>query len=364
VRHGHEVEVWTTRHAGDNDVPEVNTIDGVTVRRFVMPLPPAQVGPVVRFPLPALGTVRELRAAAHAFQPDLLHVQCFSVNGVYAAVLGRLLNVPLVVTLQGETYMDDHDIFEHSSSLRAALRLGLRQAAAVTGCSGHALGDAVTRFGLPPAKGHVVFNGVEPDESVPEAVDLPFERFVLALGRVVRKKGFDLLVRAFATLAEEHPDVGLVIAGRGPTLPLLERQARAFGLADRIHLPGPFTRPQVAWAMRNCELFVMPSRVEPFGIVNLEAWRAGAPLVTSAVGGAPEFVRDGVDGVIVDPRDTEALGRVIGALLGDPDRRRALGAAGAARVSEFTWDRIAQSYEAIYARVLGVSDLARATAQP
>ena len=76
-----------------------------------------------------------MASALRLFAPDVLHVQCFSVNGVYAAALARIFRTPLVVSLQGETVMDDHDIYERSASLRLGLRIGLRTASAVTGCS-------------------------------------------------------------------------------------------------------------------------------------------------------------------------------------------------------------------------------------
>jgi glycogen synthase len=90
---------------------------------------------------------RVMSAAVRDFRPDVLHVQCFSANGVYAASLSRLLRVPLVVSLQGETVMDDQDIYDHSVSLRVGLRAGLRQASAVTGCSKFVLEDAVRALG-------------------------------------------------------------------------------------------------------------------------------------------------------------------------------------------------------------------------
>ncbi len=125
-----------------------------------------------------------------------------------------------MVTLQGETFMDDNDIYERSASLRLGLRAGLRRAHTVTGCSRFVLDDAVRRFGLAPGAGVVIPNGVEVHGHVPEIpLELPFKRFVLGLGRAVEKKGFDLLIDAFARLAPDQPDVGLVIGGDGAARP-------------------------------------------------------------------------------------------------------------------------------------------------
>lgn len=352
VRAGDGVEVWTTRVDG---APLVDEVDGVRVRRFAMPMPPARIGPLLRFPAGGVGTLAGLLRAVRSFRPDVLHVQCFSVNGAYATLLSRLTGVPLVITLQGETVMDDHDIYRRAVSLRAALRLGLRRAAAVSGCSGFVVDDAVARFGLAPGAGRVVFNGADPFDHDPVPVPVPFERFVLCLGRVVAKKGFDLAVDAFPAVVERDPGVGLVIAGEGPFRPELEAQVHRLGLEERVHFTGALDRAQVEWAMRTAEVFVMPSRVEPFGIVALEAWRAGCPVVVSSVGGAPEFVRHDADGLVVDPRRTGDLAAAVLSLLEDPARRERLARAGAARVEEFAWRLVAGEYRRLYEEALGRS---------
>jgi glycosyltransferase involved in cell wall biosynthesis len=95
----------------------------------------------------------------------------------------------------------------------------------------------------------------------------------------------------------------------------------------------------------------MPSRLEPFGIVVLEAWRAGAPVIATSRGGPPEFVRDGIDGFLADPFDSEALAARIDELLSDGGLRSSMAAAGSARVAEFAWPVLADRYRAIYQQV-------------
>ena len=350
---GHEVQVWTSRSEGDK-LPDREVLDGITVLRFTFPLPRADVAAVARWPLPASGVLLRMRQAARAFAPDVLHVQCFSGNGVYASALSKLLRIPLVVTLQGETVMDDRDIFTHSRVLQTGLRWGLRQATTVTACSQFTLDDAVRRFGADPAKSRVIFNGVGLAEGIEtETLDLPFDVFALAIGRVVRKKGFDLLLDACALLDDLPPTTGMVIGGDGPKLEHLKAQAARLGLTERVVFPGRLQRPQVAWAMHQARCFVMPSRLEPFGIVVLEAWRAGTAVIASAVGGAPEFVTDGVTGLVVDPHDSAALAGALRKLLQDPDLARTLGSAGMARVPAFDWATVAPAYVDTYGRPVG-----------
>jgi glycosyltransferase involved in cell wall biosynthesis len=176
-------------------------------------------------------------------------------------------------------------------------------------------------------------------------------RYVFAVGRVVRKKGFDLLIDAFARIAGLHPGVGLVIAGDGPERKALGSRAANLGLSDRVRLTGALGQADVAAYMHGAELFVMPSRVEPFGIVALEAWRAGTPVIVTSRGGACEFVENGVSGLVCDPLDTQALASAIASLLDSPERRLELAAAAARRLPEFFWNQIAAQYLDLYQRI-------------
>lgn len=347
---GDDVEVWTIRHPAE--LPAEELVGRLRVRRFVLPLPALRAGQLVRFPVAGAVSLSRLVRAARGFRPHVIHIQCFSANGIYATALASLLRVPLVVTLQGETVMDDGDIYGRSAVMRGGLRLGLRRARVVTGCSRFVIDDAVRRFGLPPGAGAVVPNGVDTDREEPQLpLELPFGRFVLGLGRVVEKKGFDLLLEAFARLAPGRPELGLVIGGDGDARARLATRARELGLDGRVALPGTLSRGQVAWAMQNAAVFVLPSRVEPFGIVVLEALRAGRPVVVSRRGGAPEIVRDGREGLVVDPFDLQALAGAIARVLDDDALGERLASAGAARVDEFGWAAIAARYREIYRSV-------------
>jgi glycogen(starch) synthase len=233
----------------------------------------------------------------------------------------------------------------------------MRNAAAVTACSSFTLADAERRFGLEVGRGRVIPNGVDltgkPSAGPDGSGVLPDGPYILALGRVVAKKGFDLLLEAFAALAGQFSTVGLVIAGAGTELETLRRRAVELGVSDRAHFVGRLDRDQVAAAMAGAEVFVMPSRLEPFGIVILEGWRAGTAVVATTRGGPPELVRDGQDGILVDPFDRRAFTEALERLLGDDRLRRSVADAGRARVVSFAWPEVADRYRDVYATVLG-----------
>jgi glycosyltransferase involved in cell wall biosynthesis len=344
---GVEVEVWTVdrgEHLG------TTALDGIRVRHLPTPMPARTVGALARFAVAAPGAWRAWRAAQRAFRPEVLHVQCFGPNGVYAAALARRAGLPLVISSHGETFMDDHDAFGESALLRRGLREAISAAAVTTGCSQEVLDDLRDRFGL--VGGIVVPNGVGPAPKQPASAPRaclglsPDDRVVFAVGRLERMKGFDLAIDAIASLAD--PTVALVVGGRGSQRDALADLAHSRGLGERFHLVGALDEAGVDAWMRDAQVVVMPSRREAFGIVALEAWRAGTPLVATSLGGPSTFVESGVNGLLVDPRDTEALAAGLRRVVDDPALSASLGAAGQTAVKAYTWTRVARDYATIY----------------
>lgn len=344
---GDLVEVWTPTPAADGSWGS-HDVEGVATRRIPMSLEPLRPVAAARFARVAATSMRALLRAHRDLRPDVIHVQCFSGNGAFATALSSITRTPLIVTLQGETFMDDHNIYAKSLQMRAALRLGLRRASRITACSQYTLDDAIARFGADPSKSTVIFNGVDLEEASDTKSAPIGGRYVLAVGRIVHNKGLDLLIDAFSEVANRHSDVVLTIAGDGPELPVLRERITDLGLNGRIELLGRADRPTVARLMAAAEVVVVPSRVEPFGIVVLEAWRAGRPVVASNHGGISEFLTDGETGRLIDPFDRGAFGRVLDELLANPHMRRGLGEASRRAVPAFEWKKIRDRYRRLY----------------
>lgn len=336
---GHDVEVWVVDQ-GDR----MTSPDGFTVRALPCPLPSRSVRGIAGFMARWPAAAKRWRRAVTRFRPDVIDIQCFGPNGPYAAAMARRCGVPLVYSNHGETFMDATDVFAQSALLRERLGLALRSARVVTSCSAYAADD-LTRFG-PHPDAVVVGNGVDLGlTGTPVRPGLP-PRFIAAVGRVVENKGFAVLIRAFARLREV--ELGLVIAGDGPYLPQLRGLADSLGVSDRVRFTGSLTRRQVASVLDDALVHVVPSRVEAFGIVILEGWRSHTPVLSTNRGGPAEFVTDGVDGVLFDPDDVDALADALRNVVSDEALRTRLVAAGAARVRAFTWDRVADRYEAAF----------------
>jgi glycogen synthase len=353
VRRGARPIVVTNRWP--EDLPARETIEGLPVRRETFLTPERHLRPLARFALDGRTAPRRLADDVKAHGAQLIHVQCVSTNGYTARNVARRLNLPLVVSLQGELTMDADQVYQHSTVLPSLLRELFREADAITACSRQTLDEAISFTGIDPAeRAHVVYNGVDLDEFthvVPVQRNRPF---VLGIGRHVPQKGFDVLLRAFARLRRDDALANhqLVLAGDGPEHEDLRALAHQLDLDDQVDFVGRCDRAATAALFAGCSLFVLPSRHEPMGIVNLEAMAAGRPVLASAVGGVPELVVDRETGVLVRPDDHEHLAHELGVLLAAPDLRARMGRAGLERVQRFSWPSIADQYADIYTSVL------------
>ena len=170
--------------------------------------------------------------------------------------------------------------------------------------------------------------------------------FIVSAGRLVRQKGYDLLIKAFAD-SRAASQMELVILGEGPLETALKTQAAALGVADRVRFAG-FQENPWAW-FAHARLFVLASRWEGFGNVVAEALACGAPtLVTDCEFGPREQVAHGVSGWVARAEDPAALTAALDTVLSDPDLAATLAAAGKARARAFDIDRIASAYTALF----------------
>lgn len=151
---------------------------------------------------------------------------------------------------------------------------------------------------------------------------------VLSVGRLSRRdhgKGFDNVLRAFAALRSQCPEVQLTMAGDGDDLPRLRRLAQELQIQDDVVFPGPVTEPELAALYGACDVFIMLSREEGFGLVFLEAMSFGKPCVGAGAGGSVEAIDHGVDGYLVDAADSQAQASCLKKLLENKALRLQMG---------------------------------------
>ena len=294
---------------------------------------------------------------------DVVHAHWVVPNGVVAAHVSSRHGLPLVTSLHGS----DVTLAERSGLVGKVARRSLSRASAVTAASKHVF-DRATALGVPNHALELVPYGVDVNEFRPDRPDAGLLRrslgirdedvLVLGIGRFVPVKGFEYLIDAVAEARRSDPSVRVVMAGDGELRPDLEARARDRGLQDAATFVGAVERRAVPDYFAAADIVAVPSIVDDAGFVEalgnvaLEALASGRPVVASRVGGLPEVVRDGENGVLVEQRDASVLGQAIVALARDEGRRRALGVQARSDAEDsLTWRRCAEHYVAIYERV-------------
>lgn len=181
---------------------------------------------------------------------------------------------------------------------------------------------------------HVIPQGTDTARFTPAPGRPPRPPALLAVGRLVAKKGFDVLLDACALLAADGRRFHCTIVGEGPAEGALRTRIGALGLADRVTMAGPVPQDDLVAVYRGSDAFVLPATVTADGdsdalpTVLLEAMACGLVVVTTPVGGIAELVTDGADGLLVPSDDAPALAATLARLLDDPDLAARLGAAG------------------------------------
>jgi glycosyltransferase involved in cell wall biosynthesis len=192
--------------------------------------------------------------------------------------------------------------------------------------------------------------------SLPPAAAQREPALVAFAGRCSAQKGVPELLRSAAALAGRFPALRVECAGDGD-LDAMRAQARALGLGGRVDFPGWIGPRQRADLLARATVFVLPSRAEGLPMALLEAMAAGCPVIASAVGGIPDLISDGFNGLLVPPGDAEALARALERLLADPPLAYAMGRAARATIaSRFTAERAVERVGRLYAE-LGVPSL-------
>jgi glycosyltransferase involved in cell wall biosynthesis len=284
-----------------------------------------------------LRRIKDLRTVIRRDRPDLVISFLTKIN-VCTLLASLNLKVPVVVCERNNPVRQEaHGLWWHlhrQLSRRAML----------------VLQTEASRTVLAQTRKQRVCTIPNPVETSPEANPSAANKIV-AVGRLVPQKGFDLLLRAFAKIADDWPDWTLVIWGEGPLREELERERDRLGLRDRVEFPGLSSQP-LGW-LDSGSIFVLASLYEGFPNVLAEAMAAGLPVISFDCSWGPrEMIIPEQDGLLVPTGDVDALARSIGTLIADPELRDRLGAAARQNVRRFSKRRIVDQWTDMIARLL------------
>jgi L-malate glycosyltransferase len=296
--------------------------------------------PVRGFANPAaIGQLLAFASWCRSIGADIVHT-CDLYGNIFGLPGAALAGVPVRIANRREILTGDKSRAQLTGQ-RAAYRL----AHAVVANSGAARLQ-LAREGVPAAKLHVIPNGLALDRFTPIAERAAIRRVVM-VANLRAEKGHDTLLAAAPRILERHPDASFTFVGEGPRRSALETLTRALGLGGRVQFLGE--RRDVGAVLAGHDLFVLPSRSEAFPNALIEAMASALPVVATDVGGIPEVVRSGSNGLLVAPDDERALADAIVGLMDDPAGAAALGRVARADIERhYTLDRMVERFEQLY----------------
>lgn len=285
------------------------------------------------------------REVLAALRPDVVHVH--EPLTPSASMFATLMSpAPVVATVHA--YLDRSRVME-----LAAPALRWVWGKVTTGVAVSDAAAAFLRRALPEVALEIVPNGVDVEAFAAAGPrdDLPEGRRILWVNRLDAQKGFPVALAAFSKVLEDVPDAVLVVVGEGgdrEALRLLTTAAR-----ERVEMRGTVPNADVPGYLAASEVYLSPAvGQESFGIVLVEAMAAGVPVVATDIPGYREVVTDGLEGLLVPPRDPEALAAALVRVLSEPDLARRLGDAGRARARTFDWPLVVDRLEELYGRAI------------
>jgi phosphatidyl-myo-inositol alpha-mannosyltransferase len=287
---------------------------------------------------------RRIRETLRGFDPDVVHVH-EPLSPSTSMLVVRASTAPVVATFHA-----GHERSRLMSAAAPVLRPTFRRLDARIAVS-HAAAEFLATTFLGTVE--IVPNGVDVERFAhpsSTASVLPPGRRLLWVSRLDPQKGFPVLIRAFARLADQLEDLNLVVIGDGrdrDAVHLLPDRLRS-----RVSMLGAVPNADLPPYCAATDLFVAPATGhESFGVILVEALAAGLPVVATDIAGYREVVREGKDGLLVRPGDPTALAAAILRVLTEPELASRLAEAGPKRAAEFSWDVVVPRIEAIYERV-------------
>ena len=285
---------------------------------------------------------------------DIVNIHYPLRSFVYFALCRRVMSFRLVTSVHGADLLPGGRAM---SKYPISVVWLLRAADLIVAPSRNYMEEVLTQFPELRHKANFIHNGVDPRELECEPANAGDGRpgkYLLCIAHQNPRKGLDVLLEAFAELQDEHPDLDLLLAGDGPLREELEDLTRRLALQERVEFMGFRSRAEIVRLIEGCEVLVVPSRAESFGIVVIEGMACRRPVVASGVGGIVEIITSGEDGLLVEPGDPAALASALRTVLEDEELRDTIAANGYETVKRrFEWRHTGARYQEEFSRLLG-----------
>lgn len=319
------------------DLPDEETYKGIPVHRFLFwnNLHHDSIDHVAE-------TRQKVIRLKRSFAPSLIHLNHVGFSDFFHLITAKAHASPSLVTLHGEWPDKANTTVGHT----------LRTADWIVGCSAAILKKGRSLAPEILTRSSVIYNSIESPTLDPAA--LPFNPpRLLCLGRLSVEKGFDLAMSAFASIVGRFPQARLIVAGDGPERARLQRQILDSRLTDSVDFIGWVKPDNVPALINTATMVIMPSRLDSFPLVALQAGILARPVVATRVGGLPEIVLHHETGMLVEKENSQGLADAICFLLENSAAAVQMGQAARTRVQTlFDWERHVDAYDALYRQLV------------
>lgn len=295
---------------------------------------------------------KKIKNLIEKLKPDVVHVH--GTYPPYSIIPLITEKYPIVITLHGIVSIESNYSIRNKVLLRNIIyrkleKQAIKQADRLIAVS-PSIREICLKMGSSPSKIALIPNGIVIEEYEVESKN-PISPSILYIGRLVKIKGIDILVKALPIIKGSYPNIKLYIAGMGGQYNKINSLVKRLDLTENVVFLGNVFGSEKRCLIASTDILVTPSRYEAFGIVILEAMASGKPVVASDVGGIPYIVDDGKTGLLFKDGDIDELAKNVLNLLTDKSTRLNMGRAGKEKAKLFSWEEIADETVKVYREI-------------
>jgi teichuronic acid biosynthesis glycosyltransferase TuaC len=346
----HFKNAWQQWRGELRKIPHQGETNGISVffPRYISPPKQGFHGMWGFFAYAYLGKL--LRAMHDKFTFDLIHAHYASPCGVVALLAQRWMKVPIVLSVHGA----DVTYTAKQNPISAAIIHWVFRNVDMVISNSSWTKQQVINYGADPDRSKIVYLGGNPEKETKLGDNNSNVAIILSVGYLEERKGHEYVLRSIEQLVNKGYKLKYLIVGDGPRYEYLKNLSDRLGISNVVRFEGYKSHAEVWTYFANCDIFVLPSWDEAFGVVYIEALGLGKPVIGCENEGGPEDIRKFGDCIeMVKPRDVDTLVGALKRLLDDPQRRHQMGEIGRKVVCEhFTWEKNALETFKIYEQVI------------
>lgn len=355
----------------DDGYPHIEIWDDMTIHRFQYAYPPQSQNlcyrsgmlsnmakdrflTLMQIPIFFVSQAIELAKLIHQKKPDMIHAHWSLPQGLIGVSAQKIYGIPCVISVHGsDVFGLNHPIARYINTFVLKQSAGCTANSTATRNQANILSQRNDIAVIPMGVDTELFCKCPDTEEIRQEYGIVGNKTVLSVGRLIEIKGLDYLIRAMNHVLREEPDAVLIIVGSGPEKDRLISLSRQLGIKEHIRFIDAVPQKKLAKFYSLADVFVMPSVIsEGLGLVLLEASSCGTAVIGTDIGGIRDIIEHEHTGLMVHPKDSEALARTILRVLQDKSFGEKLVSNARQLVKEqFSWNAIAEKFAGIYRHV-------------